>query len=548
VDAAAPYDAPGDASVACAPNPALEGAGAGPAKVTYPDPVLANVGPLVAGVRTACVDTRALASHRALDALVPVLLAEAGLTRADAGCACDWSLAFAAKPPALTGDAASAWQRAGTSDERYVVVSSGSEGRAQTTLFAASERGALYALRAALGLATVDPADAKARDVASATIVDWPAIPWRGVVEGMYGDRTSYGTQWTPGERTLVMRLMDRLRANTFVYGPKNDPYAGWVGGKWRTPYPTGNGAAQAIATAAHDADANLLRFVWAVSPGAQLDFASYASELAALTSKLDAMRGLGVHHFALFLDDQKIQATVAQQAKLMNDLNAYVKKSDPNDHLLVVWWDYAGTADSSTDALGPLVDKGVEIMWTGPCVESCTITAADMNPIGASLKRKPSIWDNWPSATGCCGGSAAERMTGRSADLPAAIAAYYANPVINECGPECNASLKIGDYLGHLGPVADYAWDASRYAASGAAIDASYARWAPLLTKLRPAVAACDVAKCSASGPVYPGWTCSEDKTRIFFCDSMENECTTALPCPGGCAFQPNPNPDICN
>lgn len=494
------------------------------------------------------MDTSALASHATLDALVPSLLAEAGLARAGGGaCACDWALAFSAQPPALTGDAQKAWQQAGSSPERYAVVSAAAAGRAQATLYAAGERGALYALRAALGLAAKDAGDASARDVAAATVVDYPAIPWRGVVEGMYGGRTGYGTQWTPGERALVMRLLGRLRANTFVYGPKNDPYAGWVGGSWRTPYPTSSGAAQAMQAAAHDAAANLMRFVWAVSPGAQFDWSSYDGDLAAVEAKLDSMRKLGVTHFALFLDDQSISASIAQQAKLMNDLDDYVKKTNPTDHLLVVWWDYAGTKDGNTDALGPLVHPDVEIMWTGPCVESCTITAADMSLVDTSFARKASIWDNWPS-NGCCGGSAAERMTGRSADLPSSIAAYYVNPVINECGPQCGSAVHVGDFLAHLGPIADYAWDASRYAASSAAIDASYARWKPLLGAWQPLVQPCGAAKCTANGPAYPGWTCDESKTGIFFCDTMNADCATDLPCPGGCSLQPNPNPDICN
>jgi hypothetical protein len=553
VGADAPQDAGNaadatDGPAACPPLPALVDAGAGPASIAYPDPVYASVGALEARVHTACVDTSALPSHAALDALVPGLLAEVGLKPATSGaCACDWSLRFVAQAPALTGAAATALKQAGTSPERYVVVSSDAGGRPVSTLYAASEAAGLYAVRAALGLAVKDATDATARDVAAATVVDWPAIAWRGIVEGMYGGRTSYGTQWTPGERALVMRLLGRLRGNTFVYGPKNDPYAGWIGGSWRTAYPTSSGAAQAIAVAAHDADANLMRFVWAISPGAQFDFTKYASELAAVASKFDSMRKLGVHHFALFLDDQSINATIQQQAQLMNDLDAYVKKSDPTDHLLVVWWDYAGTADSSTSALGPLVGKDVEIMWTGPCVESCTIAASDMKPVDSSYARQTSIWDNWPSATGCCNQSAAERMTGRSADLTTAIAAYYANPVINECGPQCGSAVNVGDFLAHLGPIADYAWDAALYAASTAAVDASYARWGPLLKAWQPLVQQCGATKCTGSGPVYPGWTC-DGKNAIWFCDSMENDCATSLPCPGGCNLQPNPNPDICN
>jgi hypothetical protein len=543
-------DGAGDASSpACPPGPAVADAGTGAPHPIYPDPVYADVGAIAARVKTACVDTGALPTHATLDALVPSLLAEAGVAPAGAGaCACDWTLRFVPAAPALYGDAQKAWTAVSPGAERYVVASASQAGRATTTLYAAEERGGLYALRAALSLAQKDAADPTARDVPLATIVDGPAVAWRGVVEGMYGGRVSeFGTQYTPGERALLLRLAARLRLNTYVYGPKNDPYAGWIGGKWRAPYPdTGAGAAQSIATAAHEAHANLLRFVWAISPGAQFDWGNYAGDLANIEKKYDSMRALGVEHFALFLDDQSIPASIAQQAQLMNDLDAYVKKGDPSDHLLVVWWDYVGGPDSSTRALGPLVHPDVEIMWTGPCVESCTIDAGDMSPVDSSFERKASLWDNWPTSTGCCNGAAAApKMTGRSADLASAITGYYANPVVNECGPECGSSLRVSDFTAHMGPIADWSWDPARY---DGGVDASYARWAQLLAAWKPLVQKCGVASCSGKGPVYPGWTCDPSKTGVFFCDAYESDCVTDLPCPGGCTVEPPGVPDLCH
>jgi hypothetical protein len=184
--------------------------------------------------------------------------------------------------------------------------------------------------------------------------------------------------------------------------------------------------------------------------------------------------------------------------------------------------------------------------MWTGPCVESCTIGAGDMNPVDSSFKRKASLWDNWPTSTGCCGGSAgAPKMTGRSADLASALTGYYANPVVNECGPECGSSVHVSDFIAHLGPIADWAWDPGRY---DGAVDASYARWSPVLAAWKGLVQKCGVASCTGNGPVYPGWTCDTNKSGIFFCDSYENDCVTDLPCPGGCTVQPPGVPDLCH
>lgn len=535
----------GDAGVACPALPAAGDAGPGPAHVVYPDPVFQSLGAPAVRARTVCVETSALATHATLDALVPGVVAEAGLTLASGtSCTCDWALSFVSSAPALTGSAASALKAAGTSDERYVVVNELAGGRPNATLFAASERAALYALRAALGFSAGSASGG--RGVATGTVVDYPGIAWRGVVEGIYGNRVQeFGTQYTPGERSRLMRMMSRVRHNTYIYGPKFDPYSG---SSWSVDYPTavhdGAGNGQAIQVAAAEASANLMRFVWAIRPFGSFNWGSYASELAALETKLDHVRAQqGVMHFALFFDDLSVSASIAQQAQVMNDVNAHLQHIDPSDHLLVVWGDYAGSADGSTDALGPLVDPSVEIMWTGPCVESCTLNAGDIDPVDTSFKRKVSIWDNFPTATGCCNGAwAAPRMTGRDATLAGAITALYTNPVVNECHPECNSAVHIQDFFAQLGPVADYGWQPGKYDDT-----ASYALWSPIVSSLEATVGACASAHCSSSGPVYPGWTCDPSDAGLYYCDPYNGDCVTDFVCPHGCSPQAAGTPDMC-
>ena len=63
----------------------------------YPALRYSDVSTLGATAASACVDTSALPSHGALDALVPQILREAGLQVAPAGsCECDWWLVYAA--------------------------------------------------------------------------------------------------------------------------------------------------------------------------------------------------------------------------------------------------------------------------------------------------------------------------------------------------------------------------------------------------------------------------------------------------------------------
>src|SRR5262245_7152581 len=85
---------------------------------------------------------------------------------------------------------------------------------------------------------------------------------------------------------------------NTFVYGPKNDPYHR---DHWREHYPPDAIADfRATAMAARRAK---VRFVVAISPGLDVSFAS-PDDFKALTSKLQQLKAAGVRWFALFYDD----------------------------------------------------------------------------------------------------------------------------------------------------------------------------------------------------------------------------------------------------
>jgi hypothetical protein len=166
------------------------------------------------------------------------------------------------------------------------------------------------------------------------------------------------------------------------------------------------------------------------------------------------------------------------------------------------------------------------------------------MSGVDWSFKRKMSIWDNWPTSTGCCGGAAAApKMTGRSNDLATTITGFYTNPVVNECGPECGSAMHIDDFIKHLGPVADFAWGPAHYNAN---VDASYARWSPIMSAFESDFA-CSKTACSGSGPVYPGWTCDAQKQGLYFCDSYNADCVTAFACANGCSLQASGTPDVC-
>jgi beta-N-acetylglucosaminidase len=507
----------------------------------YPALRYSKLSTLGASVRSACVDTSALPSHAKLDALVPNILAEAGLSLAETGsCGCDWWVVFSANPPELSTEAATVWAAAGDNPERYAGVSGSVNGRPVTTLYAPSERGALYATRATMSLY-------QHTRVALGSFVDYPEIASRGLVEAIYGPTnycdtsTTFWLPWRVQDRSEAIRVESRLRMNKFIYGPKCDYYTSPAG--WREDYPTSDG--QVVSTAARVADSALVDFVWSVRPLTFFDAGTYADNLGALESKLAHVRALGVRHFALFWDDSfDYGGTVQQQVQLMNEVDSYLRAIDPSDHLIVVGQPYCGPVggpsgtfcdgpNANTDLFGTGLHADIEIMWTGPAVEPQTVAAADLTAINHSYHRNVALWDNWPCAGGAeCPGS---HYTGRSADLGTAVRSVYINPVLNEYPGPANP---IRSFMEVMGDVGSYTWNPHGYDEH-----AADTQWQALLETDE-----------KIDGPCLPcttdpaGWTCdASDQHQIHFCD-FTTACETVLPCPGGCETRPQGEPDVCH
>jgi hyaluronoglucosaminidase len=439
-----------------------------PAATLYPTPLYQVQGPRAVPVKSVCLDTHLVSQHEAVDAVAPELIARAGLTRAESGAACDWPLTlYDVAPVDLDVDGAAAWRDAGERQgaaERYAIVNALVGPTVSGALYGESERARLDALAAALGLV-----DGQQR-VHGAVVVDAPSIARRGLVEGYYG------TPFSADQRRCLLRAMVRLRQNTYLYGPKNDPFAHE---RWADPYPTADGAA--IAAAAAQAKARLIDFIWSVSPGliaggtppgGSISFAS-ADDFARLTAKIDAMRGLGVTHFALFLDDtdpdlvwpadQQMFADIAEaHADLANRLDQYVTGFDSSAHILFVghyysnlwsaWQDYSTT-------LGQKLRPGIDVLWTGPGVYSLSMQASDMIGVDQALGRKVVIWDNQPTGV--------VPLEMRSADLPDGISGFLSNPVLIE------EHYQFDDFWSVLGTLADYTWNTTAYESQR-----SFANW----------------------------------------------------------------------
>src|SRR5699024_4954 len=127
-------------------------------------------------------------------------------------------------------------------------------------------------------------------------------FPYRGVVEGFYG------TPWSTEARINEIKLYGSVKANTYIYGAKDDPYHSSP--NWRKPYPKDQ--AENIKNLVQVAHANFVDFVWAIHPGQEIKWNK--EDRDHVLNKFEKMYDLGVRSFAIFFDDISGEGTNAHK------------------------------------------------------------------------------------------------------------------------------------------------------------------------------------------------------------------------------------------
>lgn len=281
------------------------------------------------------------------------------------------------------------------------------------------------------------------------TIQDWPDVAFRGTVEGFYGQ------PWSFEARKAQFRFYGKYKMNTYIYGPKDDPYHGFSN-RWRDPYPAKE--AEQIKELVTVAKANKVNFVWAVHPGRDIQWKN-DNDIEACIKKFEMMYDLGVRAFAVFFDDIGGEGARADmQVKLLNRLNRdFVRvKKDVAPLLLCPTQYNKSWADKRPgtylDILGEQLDSDINIMWTGNSVVH-DITLESLQWINARIKRKAFIWWNWPVSDFV----RARLLIGRAYGIDPANASELSGFVSNPMDkPE--ASM-----IGLFG-IADYTWNMKDY------------------------------------------------------------------------------------
>lgn len=321
----------------------------------------------------------------------------------------------------------------------------------EIVLAGADERGTYYALQTFAQLIK----DGRLPEV---EIKDYPSVRRRGVVEGFYG------TPWSHRARLSQLEFYGKNKMNTYIYGPKDDPYHSAP--NWRLPYPEKEAAQlQELVTVANE---NEVDFVWAIHPGQDIKWNPEDRNL--LLSKFEKMYQLGVRSFAVFFDDISGEGTNPQkQAELLNYIDEHFVQTKPDVNPLIMCpteynKSWSNPNGNYLTTLGEQLNPSIQIMWTGDRVVS-DITRDGITWINERIKRPAYIWWNFPVSDYVRDHLLLGPVYGNDTTIANAMSGFVTNPM------EHAEASKIAIYS-----VASYAWNPAKYDAMQTWKDAIHA------------------------------------------------------------------------
>ena len=297
-------------------------------------------------------------------------------------------------------------------------------------------------------------------------IRDHPAMPIRGTIEGFYGK------PWSMEDRAKHLDVLARVKANTYIYSPKDDPYAR---DRWREAYPAPTLAA--LGTLVARAKQNHVAFVYAISPGPSICFSDPADRQT-LMRKFDVLRGIGVRSFYVALDDieyttwncerDKVtfgpsgaEAAGVAQSFLLNAVQSdLVARHDATSALIMVPTEYYDAKESPYKAaLRRHLDPRVVVQWTGTDVVPPAISIPDAKAATKAFGRKTLLWDNYPvnDYASSAGRLLMAPYTRREAGLSGELSGIVSNPM-NQEAPSRIAVMGLNAFAWN-----DKAYDADR-------------------------------------------------------------------------------------
>lgn len=253
--------------------------------------------------------------------------------------------------------------------------------------------------------------------------------PELGIIEGFYGK------PWSWESRADSVSFLAPYGYRFYLYAPKADVF---LRRRWQEQHP--DGFTEAITKFATHCRKARVRFGIGLSPYELFnDFDMSAKE--ALARKLAFFDQVGAEDVAILFDD--MQGGVPELASRQVEIVHWAAERSNASRVIVCPSYYSddpildrvfGTRPPDyVEDLGRMIDKKIEIFWTGEEVISRQFSEGHLERVTNQLERKPFIWDNYPVNDG-------QRMsqfihirgfTGRAAAMADHIAAHGINPLL---------------------------------------------------------------------------------------------------------------------
>lgn len=319
--------------------------------------------------------------------------------------------------------------------------------KGQIVLAGNDERGTFYAVQTLAQLLKDEAIkDSLNPAMPETEIKDYPDIRFRGVVEGFYG------TPWSHEARLRQLRFYGENKLNTYIYGPKDDPYHSTP--NWRLPYPAKE--AEQIKQLIESAHDNSVDFVWAIHPGQDIKWND--ADRSKVIEKFESMYQLGVRAYAVFFDDISGEGTDAnRQAELLNYIDDhFIKEKKDVTALIMCPTEYnkswSNPKGNYLTTLGTKLNPTVQIMWTGDRVIS-DMSSEGLNWINERIKRPAYIWWNFPVSDYVRDHLLMGAVYGNEKGIEKDMSGFVSNPM------EHAEASKVALY-----GVADYTWNMEKY------------------------------------------------------------------------------------
>ncbi|MEX2570469.1 MAG: beta-N-acetylglucosaminidase domain-containing protein [Gemmatimonadota bacterium] len=253
--------------------------------------------------------------------------------------------------------------------------------------------------------------------------------PELGIIEGYYG------RPWTWEARDETVTFLAPHGYGFFMYAPKADAY---LRRRWVEPHPEAEHAAlRRFSARCREVG---VRFGVGLTPY-ELHQRFDGAAREALAGKLERLDEIGADDLGILFDDMRgdLPDLADRQAEIVD----WAAERTGADRIIVCpsyYTDdpildraFGARPPGYLERLGSLLDRSIEVFWTGEEVCSREFSPGHLARVGEQLGRKPFLWDNYPVNDG-------QRMsqylylrafTGRPARIAEHISGHGINPAL---------------------------------------------------------------------------------------------------------------------